>query len=77
VSYIVRPQIQERVYMMKQITRHEAETLFNNWKVTASRIEQDDAEMRVHFLLSNHTSFVVKYTLLDHQKRYFLQVGHS
>ena len=63
--------------MMKQITRHEAETLFNTWKITASRIEQDDAEMRVLFRLSNHRSFVVKYNFLDHQKSYFLQVGCS
>ncbi len=62
--------------MMKQITRYEAEALFNTWKVTASRIEQDDAEMRVFFKLSNRKSFIVKYDFLDHQKRYFLQVGH-
>jgi len=61
---------------MKQITRHEAEALFNTWKVTASRIEQDESEMRVLLLLSNQKSFIVKYNFLDHQKRYFLQVGH-
>ena len=62
--------------MMKQITRNEAEALFNTWKITASKIEQDDAEMRVFFQLSNRKSFIVKYDFLDHQKRYFLQVGH-
>ena len=62
--------------MMKQITRHEAEALFDTWNITASKIEQDDAEMRVLFSLSNHQSFMIKYDFIDHQKRYFLQVGH-
>lgn len=57
---------------MKRITRDEAETLFLASNVVSSNIEQDKDEMRIHLTLSDDRSFLVKYDLLDHEKRYFV-----
>ncbi len=58
--------------IMKQITRNEAESLFLNSEVVSSNIKQHPKEMSIHLTLTNERSFLVKYDLLDHQKRYFI-----
>ena len=57
---------------MKQITRHEAENLFHTSQVITSNVVQDQEEVQVVFTLSNNRSFLLKYNLHDHVKRYFL-----
>lgn len=57
---------------MKQITRNEAESLFLNSEVVSSNVEQHPKEMSIHLTLANNRSFLVKYDLLDHKKRYFI-----
>ena len=57
---------------MKQMTRHEAETLFSKSKIIASNIEQDSKEMRILLTLSDNCGFLVKYDLLTRQKTYFI-----
>ena len=55
---------------MKNISRHEAESLLLDNKVISSHIDQDRHEMRIVFDLSNNRSCSVIYDLTDHQKSY-------
>ena len=57
---------------MRQITRDEAESLFMTSKVISSNIEHNHKEMRIHLTLANDHTFLVKYDLLDHAKKYFI-----
>ena len=57
---------------MKELTRHQAESLFLTTKVVSSNIEQDNKEMRIRLNLSNNRQFMVRYNILDHVKSYFI-----
>ena len=57
---------------MKQITRTEAESLFMTSEVVSSNIKHDKKEMHVNLMLANGRSFLVKYSLSDYDKRYFI-----
>jgi len=58
---------------MKQITRHEAETLFITSEIISTNIEQDKKEMRIFLKTSDSNGFLVKYNFQDHTKTYFIQ----
>ena len=58
---------------MKQISRKEAETIFQKLNVISSCIEQDTSEMRIFMTLSDNRAFVMKYAKSGHAKQYFLQ----
>jgi hypothetical protein len=74
VSYIVSTMKREKRETMTQITRTEAEALFTTQKVISSNIEQDKKEMRIFLTLSDHSNFMIKYDLIDHVKRYFVNL---
>lgn len=65
----------EKGITMKQISRPEAESLFQQSNIIASNIKQNKREMSICFTLSDHRYFFVKYDLHDRVKRYYLQVA--
>lgn len=57
---------------MKQISREQAEKLFEALEVVNTRIKQDGNELRVILSLSNHQDCHVTYNYTSHQKSYHL-----
>lgn len=58
---------------MKQITRHEAESIFQKSRVVSSRVEQTKKEMNIFLSTANNCAFLIKYNLSDRKKSYFIQ----
>ncbi|MBN1782421.1 hypothetical protein JW948_14900 [bacterium] len=57
---------------MKQISRHEAESLFQQSKVLSSKVEHDSSGLKVSLQFSDDETCVVCYSLPDGEKTYFL-----
>jgi len=57
---------------MKKIDRKQAEELFQNVNVINSSVTQDEKELNILFTLSNNEKCLYRYSLLDHNKSYFL-----
>lgn len=57
---------------MKQITRHEAESIFQKSKVISSRVEQTKKEMNIFLNTANKAAFLIKYNLVDRKKTYYI-----
>ena len=57
---------------MKEISRHEAEKLFQASRVVSTDVEQDQHELRIKLTLENQQSFLVKYDAQARAKSYFL-----
>ena len=58
---------------MRQISRKEAESIFEKSRVVSSDIKQNQAELRVILSLSDDRSFVVEYNSTNRQKKYFIK----
>ena len=57
---------------MREISREQAEQLFDNTEVINSQIHQDKDQLRVVMTLSSHQSCHVTYNFKSKQKSYFL-----
>ena len=57
---------------LKQISRHEAETLFQQSEVLSTKIEHDPSGLKVSLQFSEDQACVVHYNRSDGQKKYFL-----
>jgi len=58
---------------MKQITREEAEKLFELKEVISSHVRQDERELCLFFEYADHTSLIYKYNLQEQNKTYFIE----
>ena len=58
---------------MKQISRKEAESLFEESKVVSSDVVQDQSELRIILTLQDDRSFVIEYDTKEREKRYFVK----
>jgi hypothetical protein len=58
--------------VMKKINRNQAEELFQDFDVTNSLISQDKHELQVVFTFTNKEKCIFRYSLLDHNKTYFI-----
>lgn len=57
--------------MVKEITRLEAEKLFDESAVISSSVEQSESELRVMLKLTDDNACLVTYNLKNQQKSYF------
>jgi hypothetical protein len=57
---------------LKQISRHEAESLFQQSEVISTKIENDPSGLRVSLQLSPDQACVVYYNRADGKKKYFI-----
>jgi len=57
---------------MRILTRQEAERLFDRTRVSSTRMEHEGQELRIHLVFENRDALVVKYSIRDHLKRYWL-----
>lgn len=57
---------------MKQISRKEAESLFEESQVVSSNVVQDQSELRIILTLKDDRSFVIEYDTEEREKRYFV-----
>jgi len=57
---------------MKQISRKEAESLFQESQVVSSDVVQDQSELRIILTLKDDRSFVIEYDTEEREKRYFV-----
>jgi len=57
---------------MKQISRKEAESLFQESQVVSSDVVQDQSELRIILKLKDDRSFVIEYDTEEREKRYFV-----
>jgi len=60
---------------MKQITRREAESIFQRSQVISSRVEQTKKEMNIFLITADRAGFLIKYNLVDRKKTYFIREG--
>ena len=60
---------------MKQITRREAESIFQKSQVISSRVEQTKKEMNIFLITADQVGFLIKYNLVDRKKTYFIREG--
>ncbi len=58
---------------MKEITRLEAESLFQENSVVNQTIQQSNQELSIVMTISNHDNLIVKYDIPKRIKRYFLR----
>ena len=58
---------------MKQISRKEAESLFQKSQVVSSDVKQDESELRITLTLKDDRSFVIEYNTKEREKRYFVK----
>ena len=58
---------------MKQISRKEAESLFQESQVVSSDVVQDQSELRIILTLKDDRSFVIEYDTKEREKRYFVK----
>jgi hypothetical protein len=58
---------------MKQISREEAERLFQLKDVVSSRVQQDEIELCLFFEYADHTSLIYIYNLQEQNKSYFIE----
>lgn len=59
---------------MKEITRFEAESLFQNHSVMNRTIQQSRNELSIVMMISDHRSLIVKYNVPKQTKRYYLEI---
>jgi len=57
--------------MVREITRSEAEKLFDESAVVSSCVEQNESELRVLLKLTDDDACLVTYNLKNQQKSYF------
>lgn len=57
---------------MRQISRHEAESLFQQSDVLSTRVEHNPSGLKVSLQFSKDQACVVCYNRLDGEKTYFL-----
>jgi len=60
---------------MKQISRREAESIFQQTQVISSRVEQNKKEMNIFLITADRAGFLIKYNLVDRKKTYFIREG--
>jgi hypothetical protein len=58
---------------LKQISRHEAEDLFHDSKVISTKVEYNSSGLKVSMKLSEDQAFVVCYSHVDGEKKYYLE----
>ena len=59
-------------HTMRILTRQEAERLFSCMQVSSTRLEHDSGELRIRLVFENRDALIVKYSIRDHLKRYWL-----
>ena len=57
--------------MVREITRSEAEKLFDGSDVVSSCVEQNESELRVLLKLEDDNACLVTYNLKNQKKNYF------
>ena len=59
---------------MKEITRSEAESLFQENAVVKRHIQQSNQELSIVMAISDNTSLIVKYNVPKQTKHYYLDM---
>ncbi|MBN1894564.1 hypothetical protein JW906_08715 [bacterium] len=54
------------------LTRQEAERLFDQMRVSSTKLELEGGELRIHLVFENRDALIVKYSIRDHLKHYWL-----
>ena len=57
---------------MRILTRQEAERLFDRTRLSSTSLEHGSGELRIRLVFENRDALVVKYSIRDHLKRYWL-----
>ncbi len=58
--------------IVKQLNRNQTEEIFKKFTVINSIINQNKSELKIIFTFSNNKKCMVKYSLLDLKKSYFV-----